>query len=584
MSRITFTSLLFLLLFCTTRSKAQVIAGGEYFINTDPGVGNGIPIIEAVGIGSIDVNFNISTNVLPVGFNQLFIRLKDQNNNWGIAEQRTFYIDNTLNSIAPSLTAAEYFLDTDPGVGNGIAFAIQNVDSVSTVININTAGLSNGFHQLFIRTKEQNNTWGIAEQRTFYINNTLNTIAPSLTAAEYFLDTDPGVGNGSALNITTDNTLSTVFNITTTGLAAGFHQLFIRVKDQTNNWSIAEQRTFLIDGTLNGLTPIIAAEYYVDTDLGIGNNTPVAIIKGDPVNASFNYNAPNLALGQHTMNLRVEDSVGNWSLVATRPFTVCATYGPLSNFQFTVLDSTFTFINNSQYGTTYQWNFGDGVTSALTSPIHTYKRGTYNVCLISKNSCRPNGDTLCQTIVVGNSLPVTLVDFTPDCISNKVVLTWHTATESNSSFFEIQKSMDAINWSSIGQLVAVGNSTNVKSYQFTDEQGGAAFYRLRLVDKDGSYTYSPVIKSNCASSTAQLQAYPIPAKGELNVYIQSNKNSNAVIQLIDMYGKTVMQLSKNLLVGGNTALINVTNLSAGTYFLKVQTAEFIKTEKIIVEH
>jgi hypothetical protein len=107
--------LLLLALGCALAGNSQVITNAEYFINTDPGVGNGIAL-NISSNASINTNFSISTNNLSNGFNQLFIRFKDQNNNWGIAEQRSFFIDHTLNTSIPNLIAAEYFIDTDPAL------------------------------------------------------------------------------------------------------------------------------------------------------------------------------------------------------------------------------------------------------------------------------------------------------------------------------------------------------------------------------------------------------------------------------------------------------------------------------------
>ncbi|HWK04192.1 MAG TPA: T9SS type A sorting domain-containing protein [Puia sp.] len=312
---------------CVVESEGQFITAAEYFINIDPGAGNGTAIIFIPGI-TVNANFSIPANNLVPGFNQLFIRVQNQNNNWSIAEERTFFVDNTLHTSLPAISAAEYFMDTDLGAGNGTPFTIQSGDSLRTLVNISTTGLRSGFHQLFIRVKDQNNEWSITEERTFFVDNTLHTSLPAISAAEYFMDTDPGAGNGTPFTIQSGDSLHTLVNISTTGLRSGFHQLFIRVKDQDNEWSIAEDRTFYIDGKLNsGLPPIVAAEYYVDTDSGAGNNTPIPILKGNQVDTSYDYTATNLPLGGHTINLRVEDSTGNWSLVESRPFTVGG--GPL---------------------------------------------------------------------------------------------------------------------------------------------------------------------------------------------------------------------------------------------------------------
>ena len=226
-----------------------------------------------------------------------------------------------------------------------------------------------------------------------------STQGQSITAAEYFIDNDAGTGKGTALTVQQGDSLNTVFTIGTSGLSAGFHRLFIRVKDQNDQWSIAEQKVFYIDGSLGGGS-IVAAEYYIDQDAGAGNNTSVSILKGNPVDTSFSYIGSGLSMGRHTINLRVKDSASNWSLVMSKTFTVCSTYGPVAGFDFAISDTSVSFINGSQYALAYHWIFGDGDTSNLLNPLHGFKPGTYNTCLIGRNDCVPGGDTLCKTITV----------------------------------------------------------------------------------------------------------------------------------------------------------------------------------------
>ena len=567
------------------KSVAQVITAAEYFINTDPGPGKGTPV-GITAANRFAINFSISSTGLSQGFNQLFIRTKDDSARWGIAEQRTFYIDNTLYPALPTLTNAEYFFDSDPGTGAGVPLTINNGGSINTVAGINLTGLTDGFHQLFIRVKNFNNGWGIAEQRTFYVDNTLHSLLPTLSAAEYFYDLDPGVGNGLPLTIRAADTLVTLYNINTTGLPSGFHQLFIRVKNIDGSWGIAEQRTFLTDDSFKPVTvPLVAAEYFIDKDAGAGNNTPIAIIKGDTVNKTFNYTAPNLPQGRYYIYVRVQDSLGNWSIADRDSFYVCNSYGPLSNFTFLASGATVSFINTSQYGTSYHWIFGDGDTSNLPNPVHTYPQGFFTACLITKNGCVPKGDTICKAVTASaGPVPVTLLNFTSSCTPDKVLLSWQTATEINSSYFQIQKSSPAVvEWGNIGIVAAAGNSPTLLNYQFTDKQAsGAAIYRLQQVDADGKITYSPVVKSNCNFTGANLQIYPVPATDKFTVVVQSGKEVMAKMILTDIYGKTVRQLNIHLQNGTTAFVITTNHLAPGEYFFTINGVQGLGVQKVII--
>ena len=90
--------LLLLLAVCSVKMYAQSLIAAEYFLNTDPGVGSGTPLSITAG-DSVNTTVSIPLSALPPGFSQLFIRFKNNLNSWGIAEQRTFYVDNSLTAI-----------------------------------------------------------------------------------------------------------------------------------------------------------------------------------------------------------------------------------------------------------------------------------------------------------------------------------------------------------------------------------------------------------------------------------------------------------------------------------------------------
>jgi hypothetical protein len=89
---------------------------------------------------------------------------------------------------------------------------------------------------LYVRTRSSAGVWSLSEGRAF-------TIVPSIIAAEYFVDTDPGVGAGNTLTIATPaDSVNTTFTIPTTGLPAGTHRLYIRTKNSEGVWSLSEPR------------------------------------------------------------------------------------------------------------------------------------------------------------------------------------------------------------------------------------------------------------------------------------------------------------------------------------------------------
>ena len=108
---------------------------------------------------------------------------------------------------AQTVSRAEYFFDTDPGVGNGTSIAITAGALVEVNAEIDLTGLAAGVHTLFVRTRDSNGRWSLTEGRTFLIQATPVITTPTITAAEYFLDTDPGSGKGTSLTVTAGGTV-----------------------------------------------------------------------------------------------------------------------------------------------------------------------------------------------------------------------------------------------------------------------------------------------------------------------------------------------------------------------------------------
>src|SRR6185503_21127028 len=180
--------------FFIAAARSQNIANAEYFFDSDPGPGNGTALTVSSPGDIVNINASISTAALSSGFHFLAIRVKDVNGTWGLYEKRGFYISSSTSDAA-NINGAEYFFDTDPGTGNGTSLSVgASGGIVNFTANIPTS-LSAGFHFLAIRVKGTDGIWGLYEKRGFYISGS-TAAAANITAAEYFLDSDPGLGNG----------------------------------------------------------------------------------------------------------------------------------------------------------------------------------------------------------------------------------------------------------------------------------------------------------------------------------------------------------------------------------------------------
>lgn len=217
---------------------------------------------------------------------------------------------------------AEYFFDTDPGIGNGTSIALgPNAEPLVFSASISTGSLSPGFHFLAIRVQQADGLWSPYEIRGFYIS-TLTGNASAVTAAEYFIDTDPGAGNGSPISITSGDVTSFAVPVPAGNLAPGFHFLAIRTRDADGTWGPYESRGFYINAAATNTPDIIAAEYFFDTDPGAGNGTSIAVTPGPNPSFTIPLPATSLLPGFHTLTIRTKNADGTWGLYESSGFYI----------------------------------------------------------------------------------------------------------------------------------------------------------------------------------------------------------------------------------------------------------------------
>jgi hypothetical protein len=153
---------------------------------------------------------------------------------------------------------------------------------------------------------------------------------------------------------------------------------------------------------------------------------------------------------------------------------------------------------------------------------------TYIMQIISDEntaSCASAGQVVIikSTLPPTTVLPVELTTFTGYNDGSINALNWTTATELNSLKFEVEKSVDAINFTYIGEKAAAGNSSVSLNYTLNDEHPvlGNNYYRLKMIDKDGQFKYSEIINikvNNVPIATDGIvKIYPNPTNGKLNI-------------------------------------------------------------------
>lgn len=178
------------------------------------------------------------------------------------------------------------------------------------------------------------------------------------------------------------------------------------------------------------------------------------------------------------------------------------------------------------------------------------------------------------------AVPLTLLSFNAQKVNTTNKLSWKTSQELNTLKFVIEQSRDARSFSTLGEVAAAGNSNNERTYTYTHSLPvkGYNYYRIKMVDIDGRYTYSAV-RSLQNLGANEISSYPNPVKGTMQVAINAAGNDAATVQITDMSGKTVYSKVHSVTEGDNNITIDAAAFTAGAYILKVQLSGEVVVKK-----
>lgn len=183
-------------------------------------------------------------------------------------------------------------------------------------------------------------------------------------------------------------------------------------------------------------------------------------------------------------------------------------------------------------------------------------------------------NTSTSTVEVTSSVPLTLLNFSAAFVNCNTALTWVTAQEQNTRWFDIERaaSVNPSVWTVAGRIPASGNTSVQTRYTYTDMPGATAgkwLYRLKTTDRNGEFSYSSVVPVSGRCNEASVLVYPNPVQdGKLYVTVSGiGPEATASVKTAD--GRTVR--TANIINGIN--IISTHNIPAGLYILSVQDKE-----------
>ena len=192
--------------------------------------------------------------------------------------------------------------------------------------------------------------------------------------------------------------------------------------------------------------------------------------------------------------------------------------------------------------------------------------------------------------VAGGSIlfPVRLVNLDANPVQNKFIrVDWDTWDEQNLDHFVLQRGTDNINFSTIVTPNAVGNTSGQTSYDFDDMDvvpGVTYWYRLRLIDQDGSEEITPSVEARLLpeNTPIELNLYPNPISGDdLNIDLQVQEAEVVKLYVVDGLGRIVRKIDLELMAGQNHYVLATETFAVGPYMIRLQGMKFDMVKKFV---
>jgi len=261
-------------------------------------------------------------------------------------------------------------------------------------------------------------------------------------------------------------------------------------------------------------------------------------------------------------------------------------YGYGGTYACTINMNDCQFLTGSNYNIVNGGSASISVTYFGTAPT---TNGTVTKTLSANTLFTPNPviPTFTGDCATGITLPVELTGFYGMCSEDKTELYWQTASETNNHYFIVEKSVNGIDFYTIGTIDGSGNSNQLINYQFSDNEPAAegAYYRLVQVDFDGATaTFDPTFVSNeCNNTGVEItSSYYNPDTHLLEIEIVASNAGISRLTLTDYLGRILFAEVLNLEEGINHFSMAIPEINPSVCLLILQRSNVQQTCKVPV--
>jgi hypothetical protein len=194
------------------------------------------------------------------------------------------------------------------------------------------------------------------------------------------------------------------------------------------------------------------------------------------------------------------------------------------------------------------------------------------------SNCNTSVTTADGTCSNSGSLPISLTTFQAAPLPSAIALDWGSTNELNFSGFEVERSMDGKSFEKIAWVAAKGG-VSVAEYKHLDQtaqRGMTYYYRLKMVDNDGIFKYSPVRTARLGEGT--INAFPNPSGGQYTIALERTRSAEGTVTVTDVMGKTV-KMERRTLDAALTLDLNA--LPDGVYHVKIDDGAAAQTVRVV---
>ncbi|HEY1021973.1 MAG TPA: T9SS type A sorting domain-containing protein, partial [Flavisolibacter sp.] len=241
------------------------------------------------------------------------------------------------------------------------------------------------------------------------------------------------------------------------------------------------------------------------------------------------------------------------------------------------------FTNGTPTGTNLVADINPGAQSSNPSFLFVHN----NLLFLNAS----NGDHTDKTDLftkAGNTtpLPVVLLQFSASEESDAIRLQWITASSENMDYYEVERSTNGVDFAPLVRLMADAGTSTEQSHAYFDKEAvrlnqPVVYYRLRLVEKDGAFLYSAVIRLMLNAAHVTVKLAPNPAGNTVFLLLTNAPQGKTVIEVMDLLGKKIKRLENDVNASTVQFPIDITGLTPGKYLVRIIHVNYIQTLQLI---